>query len=107
MPDMMPDDLWRDFPKTAPAFEARFKTEEDCRAYWIEADDPAPLQAARMMPTQLPGMMTRRELVDYYLERAGRDRVLRHHPDSGRGRCRVVPDRSADVPAATVVGSDP
>ncbi len=28
MPDMMPDDLWRDFPKTAPAFEARFKTEE-------------------------------------------------------------------------------
>ena len=37
MPDMMPDDLWRDFPKTAPAFEARFKTEEDCRAYWIEA----------------------------------------------------------------------
>jgi transposase-like protein len=35
--DMMPDDLWRDFPKTAPAFEARFKTEEDCRAYWINA----------------------------------------------------------------------
>ncbi|MFM9942761.1 MAG: transposase, partial [Hyphomicrobiaceae bacterium] len=27
----------RDFPKTAPAFEARFKTEEDCRAYWIKA----------------------------------------------------------------------
>ena len=37
MSDMMPDDLWRDFPKTAPAFEARFKTEEDCRAYWIKA----------------------------------------------------------------------
>ena len=31
------DDLWRDFPKTAPAFEARFKTEADCRAYWIKA----------------------------------------------------------------------
>jgi hypothetical protein len=31
------DDLWRNFPKTAPAFEARFATEEDCRAYWIEA----------------------------------------------------------------------
>ena len=31
------DDLWRDFPKTAPAFEARFATEDDCRAYWIEA----------------------------------------------------------------------
>jgi hypothetical protein len=25
MPDTMPDDLWREFPKTAPAFEARFK----------------------------------------------------------------------------------
>ncbi len=31
------DDLWRDFPKTAVEFEARFATEEDCRAYWIEA----------------------------------------------------------------------
>ena len=33
----IPDDLWRDFPKTAPEFEARFATEEDCRAYWIKA----------------------------------------------------------------------
>ncbi len=31
------DSLWRDFPKTAGEFEARFATEEDCRAYWIEA----------------------------------------------------------------------
>jgi transposase-like protein len=37
MPNTMPDDLWREFPKTAPAFEARFKTEDDCRAYWIKA----------------------------------------------------------------------
>lgn len=29
--------LWRDFPKTAVEFEKRFATEEDCRAYWIEA----------------------------------------------------------------------
>ena len=29
--------LWRDFPKTATEFEARFATEEDCRAYWIRA----------------------------------------------------------------------
>lgn len=29
--------LWRDFPKTAQEFEARFATEEDCRAYWIQA----------------------------------------------------------------------
>jgi hypothetical protein len=31
------DALWRDFPKTATEFEARFATEADCRAYWIEA----------------------------------------------------------------------
>jgi transposase-like protein len=31
------DDLWRDFPRTATEFEKRFATEEDCRAYWIEA----------------------------------------------------------------------
>lgn len=31
------DNLWRDFPKTATEFETRFATEEDCRAYWIEA----------------------------------------------------------------------
>ena len=37
MTDKMPDELWRDFPRTAPEFEARFNTEEDCRAYWIEA----------------------------------------------------------------------
>ena len=37
MTQAIPDDLWRDFPKTATAFEARFATEADCRAYWIEA----------------------------------------------------------------------
>src|SRR3990172_3059914 len=37
MTQVMPDDLWRDFPKTATEFEARFATEADCRAYWIEA----------------------------------------------------------------------
>jgi transposase-like protein len=37
MTGTMPDDLWRDFPKTATEFEARFATEEDCRSYWIEA----------------------------------------------------------------------
>ena len=30
-------DLWRDFPKTATEFEARFATEQDCRAYWSMA----------------------------------------------------------------------
>jgi hypothetical protein len=37
MTQHMPDDLWHDFPKTATEFEARFATEEDCRAYWIKA----------------------------------------------------------------------
>jgi hypothetical protein len=37
MTQRIPDDLWRDFPKTATEFEKRFATEEDCRAYWIEA----------------------------------------------------------------------
>ena len=32
-----PNDLWRDFPRTATEFEERFATEEDCRAYWIQA----------------------------------------------------------------------
>jgi Zn ribbon nucleic-acid-binding protein len=31
------DDLWRNFPKTAPEFDAKFATEADCIAYWIEA----------------------------------------------------------------------
>jgi Zn ribbon nucleic-acid-binding protein len=35
--DKSKDDLWRNFPKTATEFEARFATEADCRAYWIEA----------------------------------------------------------------------
>jgi hypothetical protein len=37
MTQTRPDDLWREFPKTATEFEARFATEEDCRAYWIKA----------------------------------------------------------------------
>jgi aminoglycoside phosphotransferase (APT) family kinase protein len=35
-------------------------------AYWIEKNDPAELQAIRMMPTHLDGMMTRDEIVAYY-----------------------------------------
>lgn len=42
-------------------------------AYWIEAGDPAPLQSVRMMPTHLPGMMRRSEIVDYYAARSGHD----------------------------------
>ena len=37
MTEQCKDDLWRDFPKTAIEFEKKFATEDDCRAYWIEA----------------------------------------------------------------------
>jgi len=40
-------------------------------AYWVQADDAAPMLLMRRQPTHLPGMMTRDELVARYLERAG------------------------------------
>ena len=40
-------------------------------AYWIEAADPAPVQLMRRQPSNAPGMLTRREFVDYYAEKAG------------------------------------
>jgi len=42
-------------------------------AYWVEADDPAWLQAHAFGPTQIPGSFTRRELAEYYGERSGFD----------------------------------
>jgi len=40
-------------------------------AYWIQSDDPYLSQRARRQPTHLPGMPTRREVVEYYCDRAG------------------------------------
>ncbi len=40
-------------------------------AYWIQADDPPEFQAIRMMPTDMPGAMTRDELVKRYAEKSG------------------------------------
>jgi alkylation response protein AidB-like acyl-CoA dehydrogenase/aminoglycoside phosphotransferase (APT) family kinase protein len=40
-------------------------------AYWVQADDPEAFQMARMLPTHLPGMMTRRELVEDYARKSG------------------------------------
>jgi aminoglycoside phosphotransferase (APT) family kinase protein len=40
-------------------------------SYWIESDDSAMLQKFRMQPTNLPGMLSRRQAVDYYCERMG------------------------------------
>jgi aminoglycoside phosphotransferase (APT) family kinase protein len=40
-------------------------------AYWVQADDGALMRSTRRQPTHLPGMLTRREVVDHYLERSG------------------------------------
>jgi aminoglycoside phosphotransferase (APT) family kinase protein len=40
-------------------------------AYWIQADDPEPVQLMRRQPSHAPGMLTRQQFVDYYAERSG------------------------------------
>jgi aminoglycoside phosphotransferase (APT) family kinase protein len=35
-------------------------------AYWVEKNDPPAMQAIRMMPTNIDGMMTRQEIIEYY-----------------------------------------
>lgn len=42
-------------------------------AYWVEDDDPDVLLTMQFGPTAKPGNFTRRELVDAYAERTGRD----------------------------------
>ncbi len=41
-------------------------------AYWVQADDDFFIRTLRRQPTHLPGMMTRREVVDYYCAQTGR-----------------------------------
>ncbi|MBB3105724.1 aminoglycoside phosphotransferase (APT) family kinase protein [Psychrobacter luti] len=40
-------------------------------AYWVEEDDNIIMQQSRRQPTHLEGMMTRDEVVDYYLQQTG------------------------------------
>jgi aminoglycoside phosphotransferase (APT) family kinase protein len=40
-------------------------------AYWVEENDPPNLLAIRMMPTNMPGALTRKELIDRYAEKSG------------------------------------
>lgn len=40
-------------------------------AYWVQADDDFILRSVRRQPTHLPGMLTRKEVVDYYLDKMG------------------------------------
>jgi aminoglycoside phosphotransferase (APT) family kinase protein len=41
-------------------------------AYWVNRSDPDEAQMLRLMPTNVEGMMTRKELVDLYAEKSGR-----------------------------------
>lgn len=40
-------------------------------AYWVQADDNLILRAMRRQPTHLPGMFSRKEVVQYYLDKTG------------------------------------
>lgn len=40
--------------------------------YWINRDDPEEAQMLRLMPTTADGMLTRKELVNLYMEKSGR-----------------------------------
>lgn len=40
-------------------------------AYWVQADDSKTAQAVRMQPSNLPGMLTRAQIADYYSEKSG------------------------------------
>ncbi|HLK33182.1 MAG TPA: phosphotransferase family protein [Terriglobales bacterium] len=40
-------------------------------AYWVQADDDEFFQSTRCQPTHLPGMLTRREVWDYYAAKTG------------------------------------
>jgi len=39
--------------------------------YWVQSDDPPNFQAARMLPTNLPGALTRKEMVKRYESLSG------------------------------------
>ncbi|MDD5225327.1 MAG: phosphotransferase family protein, partial [bacterium] len=47
-------------------------------SYWLRSDDPEELMMIRMLPTNLEGSPTRREIVDRYAQKTGRD-VSRIH----------------------------
>lgn len=42
-------------------------------AYWVQESDDFLAKSTRRQPTHLPGMLTREEVIDYYLEKTGFD----------------------------------
>jgi aminoglycoside phosphotransferase (APT) family kinase protein len=39
--------------------------------YWVEKDDPAELKLLKKQPSDAPGMMTRKDVISYYMDRTG------------------------------------
>lgn len=39
-------------------------------AYWVQADDDKLIKAMRRQPTHIPGMLTRDEVIEYYLDKS-------------------------------------
>ena len=71
-------------------------------AYWVEAGDDPLFRALRRQPTHLPGMLTRREVVDDLLPpKAGLPELTRGGLDLLRALRSLPPrcDRAADLPA--------
>lgn len=46
--------------------------------YWVQANDPIPLQQSAFGPTYLPGNLTRKEIIERYQEKTGR--TVEHAP---------------------------
>jgi aminoglycoside phosphotransferase (APT) family kinase protein len=44
-------------------------------AYWVQADDDFLAQSTRRQPTHLPGMMTRKEVIEYYCNARGLNNI--------------------------------
>ncbi len=44
-------------------------------AYWVQDSDSKPMQGLRMQPSNLPGMLTREEIVAYYYGEKTRQRI--------------------------------
>jgi aminoglycoside phosphotransferase (APT) family kinase protein len=42
-------------------------------AYWVQADDDWFAKSTRLQPTHLPGMLTRQEVIEYYLAKTNLD----------------------------------
>jgi aminoglycoside phosphotransferase (APT) family kinase protein len=45
-------------------------------AYWVEKNDPEQMQLFRIMPTNMDGAMTRKQILEQYAKITGRDTVL-------------------------------